>query len=52
MEKTNYGLMNAALEKLSAYQKIALWVFKGNDRAIQFYERTALFRRDGSGNYA
>lgn len=39
--------MNAALEKLSAYRKIAVWVLKGNDRAIRFYERYG-FRFDGT----
>lgn len=34
-----YALMNAAVEKLSAYKKVAVWVLKGNERAIRFYER-------------
>lgn len=42
-----YALMNAALQKLSAYRKIAVWVLKGNDRAIRFYERYG-FRFDGA----
>ncbi len=42
-----YALMNAALEKLSGYQKIALWVLKGNDRAIRFYEKFG-FHFDGA----
>lgn len=38
-QKVGYDLMNAALEKLSGYKKIAVWVLKGNDRAIRFYEK-------------
>lgn len=45
-QKVGYKLMNAALEKLADYQKIALWVLKGNNRAIKFYERYG-FRFDG-----
>lgn len=45
-KKVGYALMNAALERLSAYPKIAVWVLKGNDRAIRFYERYG-FRFDG-----
>ena len=46
-QKVGYELMNAALERLSDYQKIAVWVLKGNDRAIRFYERYG-FRFDGA----
>ena len=46
-QKVGYALMNAALDKLAAYPKIALWVLKGNDRAIRFYERYG-FRFDGT----
>lgn len=42
-KKVGYDLMNAAIEKLSAYQKIAAWVLKGNDRAIRFYERYGFY---------
>ena len=42
-----YALMNAAIEKLSAYKKIAVWVLKRNERAIRFYERYG-FRFDGA----
>jgi len=45
--RIGYELMNAALEQLSAYQKIAVWVLKGNDNAIRFYERYG-FRFDGT----
>lgn len=38
-KKVGYELMNAAFEKLSDYKKIAVWVLKGNTRAIRFYER-------------
>ncbi len=34
-----YELMKAAVQALSDYNKIAVWVLKGNDRAIRFYER-------------
>ena len=37
--KIGYELMNAALKMLSEYKRVALWVLKGNDRAIRFYER-------------
>ena len=46
-QKIGYALMNAAFEKLAAYKKIAVWVLKGNDRAIRFYERYG-FRFDGT----
>lgn len=45
--RIGYELMNAALEKLSAYQKIAVWVLNGNNNAIRFYERYG-FRFDGT----
>ena len=37
--QVGYELMNAALDMLAEYQRIALWVLKGNDRAIRFYKR-------------
>lgn len=46
-QKVGYALMNAAFEKLATYKKIAVWVLKGNDRAIRFYERYG-FRFDGT----
>ncbi len=46
-QKVGYGLMNAAFEKLSSYPKIAVWVLKGNERAIRFYERYE-FQFDGA----
>ena len=46
-QKVGYELMNAALERLSAYRRIAVWVLEGNDRAIRFYERYG-FRFDGA----
>lgn len=46
-QKVGYERMNAAFQKLSAYPKIVLWVLKGNDRAIRFYERYG-FRFDGT----
>lgn len=42
-----YALMNAALARLSGCERIAVWVLKGNDRAIRFYERYG-FRFDGT----
>lgn len=45
--KVGYALMNAALAQLRAYPKVALWVLKGNERAIRFYERYG-FRADGA----
>ena len=46
-QKVGYELMNAAFEKLADYKKIAVWVLKGNERAIKFYERYG-FRFDGT----
>ena len=34
-----FALMNAAIEKLQTYSHIALWVLKGNQRAIAFYQQ-------------
>jgi len=42
-----YALMNAAAEQLTGFGKIALWVLKGNEKAIRFYERYG-FRFDGT----
>lgn len=42
-----YALMNAAVARLSEYKEIAVWVLKGNERAIRFYERYG-FRFDGT----
>lgn len=46
-KKVGYALMNAAMEKLSSHAKVALWVLKGNERAIRFYERYG-FSFDGA----
>ena len=46
-QKVGYELMNAAFDKLAEYKRIAVWVLKGNDRAIRFYERYG-FRFDGT----
>ena len=43
-------LMRAALEQLSSYPKIGLWVLKENPRAIRFYEKCG-FRKTGEGQY-
>ena len=34
-----YALMQQALQKLLQYERVALWVLKGNKRAIRFYEK-------------
>lgn len=46
-KKIGFGLMNEAVKRMSDYNKIALWVLKGNDKAIRFYERYG-FRFDGA----
>lgn len=45
-KKVGYELMNAALDKLTDYKKIAVWVLKGNDKAIHFYQKYG-FHFDG-----
>lgn len=39
--------MNAAIKKLEGYDNIIVWVLKGNETAIHFYERYG-FLFDGS----
>ena len=46
-KKVGYELMNAAFAKLAAYKQIAVWVLKGNKRAIRFYEKYG-FRFDNT----
>lgn len=46
-KKIGYALMCAAFEKLSEYNKIAVWVLESNQRAIKFYERCG-FQFDGT----
>ena len=46
-KKIGYELMNAALNELSDYNKVAVWVLKGNERAISFYKRYG-FHFDGT----
>ncbi|MDE6661353.1 MAG: GNAT family N-acetyltransferase [Anaeroplasmataceae bacterium] len=46
-KKVGYELMNAAFRKLSEFKNIVVWVLKGNERAIHFYERYG-FYFDGS----
>lgn len=41
-----YRLMQEALSQLSEYPTIAVWVLKGNEKAIQFYMRCG-YRLDG-----
>ena len=45
--KIGYALMNAAVEKLADCGSIMLWVLKGNEHAIRFYERYG-FQTDGT----
>ena len=47
VKRSAMNLMNAAFEKLAAYKHIAVWVLKGNERAIKFYEKYG-FRFDGT----
>lgn len=46
-KKIGYALMRAALEKLSAYKRIVVWVLESNQRAIRFYKKVG-FRFDGT----
>ena len=46
-KKIGYVLMSAALEKLSEYKQIAVWVLESNLRAIRFYEKCG-FQFDGT----
>ncbi len=46
-KKVGYNLMNAAVAQLKDYEKIALWVLKGNERAIGFYTKYG-FQFDGT----
>ena len=41
-----YALMKKALEALGEIRQAAVWVLKGNERAIRFYERCG-YRLDG-----
>lgn len=34
-----YALMNQAMEQLRDCRKVVLWVLRGNEKAIRFYER-------------
>lgn len=42
-----YALLRAVVERLSAYERGAVWVLRGNENAIRFYERFG-FRFDGT----
>lgn len=46
-QKVGFELMNKAFEKLADYAQIAVWVLKGNERAISFYKRYG-FEFDGT----
>lgn len=37
--KLGYELMNAAFAQMTDKKKVTLWVLKGNEKAIKFYER-------------
>lgn len=41
------ALMDAALKKLATYPRVAVWVLKGNERAIRFYQKVG-FVFDGT----
>lgn len=45
-KKIGLQLMQSALDRLKDFSTIALWVLKGNEKAISFYERFG-FRFDG-----
>ena len=45
-QKIGYGLMCSALEQMPECQRFVLWVLKGNERAIRFYQKFG-FRFDG-----
>lgn len=45
-KKVGYALMNEAFNKLSGFKKIAVWVLKGNEKAIRFYKKYG-FHFDG-----
>ena len=47
--KIGYALMRAAMDRLQEYKKVALWVFKDNQKAIGFYKRFG-FVPDGTEN--
>ena len=46
-KKLGYELMNATFDKIADKTKVRLWVLKGNEKAIKFYERYG-FRFDGT----
>jgi len=48
-KRVGLSLMNAAIDKLRDYKKVALWVFKENKKAIDFYEKYG-FVPDGAEN--
>lgn len=46
-KKVGYSLMCAALEHMTQYRQVALWVLEENERAIRFYQKCG-FRFDGT----
>lgn len=45
--RLGYELMRTAMEKLHGYEKVVVWVLKGNEHAIAFYEKYG-FQFDGT----
>lgn len=45
--KIGRALLDSALRKLSDYNRIVVWVLRGNERAVRFYEKCG-FRMDGT----
>ena len=45
--RLGYELMRAAMAKLRGYKKLVVWVLKGNEHAISFYEKYG-FQFDGT----
>lgn len=46
-QKVGYKLMKKCLEILNDFDNVVVWVLKGNDRAIKFYQRVG-FEIDGA----
>ncbi len=45
--KIGFNLMNEAFKHLTDYSQVAVWVLRGNDRAINFYKKYG-FEFDGA----
>ena len=46
-QKVGYDLMTEAMRRLEEFPQVVLWVLKGNERAIRFYQRYG-FAFDGA----